>query len=611
MQLLVLPRSLPFGSSLGNPGRMGFGCLLHDTTGKWIIGAVGYIGTTNNTFAKYNRNLPRLESLHISLAQRGDDYNEAPSAWFILEAKESMTGDSTVCRGEDLPRWSLIALGLREVVDNGQSEAVGQEPDGLPCSDIQLVADNERPDTSVVKSLVYVLKTGTKTSKQNTVCLLLSLAMVEENKSSIGACGAIPPLVSLSMNLLQINLCEAAFFSCEPQCEEAKGLGIAVSDLMNNLNCNIMKIFIVFSITFTCAFLGNFVSNANPFPYEAIFNFGDSISDTGNADKTHPPFPRDSPYGSTYFKHPAGRLSNGRLIIDFIAEAYGLPFLPAYLNLTKDQDIKKGVNFAFAGATALDFEYFIREGVDKPATDNSLSVQIGWFKKFKPSLCKSKEECDNFFKKSLFLVGEIGGNDVMAHISYKDVIGLRELVPPMVEAITNATSALIEEGAMELVVPGNFPIGCISGILTVVNSTKKDEYDQFGCLIAYNTFIEYFNGQLKHAIETLRQKYPQAKIIYFDYYNDAKRLFQAPQQYGFTSDKNEILEACCGAGGTYNVDISIFCGSPGTKVCPDPSKRINWDGAHFTEVAYKQIAKGLVEGPFANPSLKSPPFKIA
>ncbi|KAJ1431714.1 SGNH hydrolase superfamily [Sesbania bispinosa] len=310
-----------------------------------------------------------------------------------------------------------------------------------------------------------------------------------------------------------------------------------------------MKIFIFFSITLTCVFFGN-VSNANPLPYEAIFNFGDSISDTGNADKTHPPFPNNSPYGSTYFKHPAGRMSDGRLIIDFIAEAYGLPFVPAYLNLTKDQDIKKGVNFAFAGATALDFEYFIRNGVDKPATDKSLSIQLGWFKTIKPSICKSKE-------------GEIGGNDVIAHLSYRNVTELRELVPSMVEAITNAIITLIEEGAVELAVPGNFPMGCISGVLTLVNSTQKDDYDQFGCLI------------------------------------------------GFTSDKNEIIKACCGASGTYNVNVHIPCGSPATTVCPDPSKVINWDGAHFTEAAYKQIAKGLVEGPFVNPSLESPPFKIA
>jgi len=91
---------------------------------------------------------------------------------------------------------------------------------------------------------------------------------------------------------------------------------------------------------------------------------------------------------------------------------------------------------------------------------------------------------------------------------------------------------LIEEGAVELVVPGNFPMGCSAGILTLVNSNKKEDYDEFWCLVAYNNLVEYFNGQLKNSIETLRQKHPEVKIIYFDYYNDAKRLYQTPQQYG-------------------------------------------------------------------------------
>ncbi|KAF5472691.1 hypothetical protein F2P56_009385 [Juglans regia] len=55
-------------------------------------------------------------------------------------------------------------------------------------------------NAGAVKSLVYVLKTGTENSKQNAACALMSLALVEENKSSIGACGAIPPLVSLLLN---------------------------------------------------------------------------------------------------------------------------------------------------------------------------------------------------------------------------------------------------------------------------------------------------------------------------------------------------------------------------------------------------------------------------
>ncbi|KAI5408441.1 hypothetical protein KIW84_054321 [Lathyrus oleraceus] len=326
-----------------------------------------------------------------------------------------------------------------------------------------------------------------------------------------------------------------------------------------------MNILYLFSITIACGIFGNIISNANPLPYEAIFNFGDSTSDTGNAAFDHPPMDKNSPYGSTYFKHPAGRLSNGRLIIDFIAEAYGLPFLPPYKNITQSQeDIKRGVNFAYAGATALEFKYFDRSGVRPPATENSLNVQFE----------------------------------------------LREIVPLIVESITNTTLALLEEGAVELVVPGNFPIGCNAGLLSMVNSKKKEDYDEFGCLISYNTFTEYFNEQLKNSIETLKQKHHQAKIIYFDYYNDAKRLYQAPQQYGFTSDKVEVLKACCGGGGPYNINEK-FCGMPGTTVCFDPSKQINWDGAHFTEASHKQIAKGLVEGPFANPSLKSAPFKIA
>ncbi|XP_061362052.1 GDSL esterase/lipase At5g45910-like [Gastrolobium bilobum] len=375
-----------------------------------------------------------------------------------------------------------------------------------------------------------------------------------------------------------------------------------------------MKIFILFSITLACGIL---VSNANSLPYEAIFNFGDSISDTGNAASLHKPPPGGdigkNPYGSTYFKHPSGRMSDGRLIIDFIAEAYGLRFMPAYLNLTEGQNVKQGVNFAYVGATALDMEYFIRKGINSVTPDEkSLSVQLDWFEKLKPSFCKTKEECDNCFKRSLFLVGEIGGNDVIAHmVANKNIPQLREIVPLIVEAITNTTTALIEEGAVELVVPGNFPIGCNSAVLTVKKSDNKDDYDEFGCLKSCNTLAEYYNEQLKQAIKTLRKKNPQAKIKYFDYFNDAKRLFQAPHQYGFSADKNETFKACCGAGGPFNFLPNINCGEPRSTVCSEPSKRINWDGLHYTEAAYRQIAKGLLEGPFAYPPLKSPPFKIA
>ncbi|KAL2335858.1 hypothetical protein Fmac_010304 [Flemingia macrophylla] len=364
-----------------------------------------------------------------------------------------------------------------------------------------------------------------------------------------------------------------------------------------------MNIFIIFSITFAYVFLGNDFSNANPLPYESIFNFGDSLSDTGNAATNHPAMPSNSPYGSTYFKHPSGRMSNGRLIIDFIAEAYGLPMLPAYLNITDGQDIKKGVNFAYAGSTAFDQNLLKQKLINVDAAAYSLSTQLDWFKKLKPSLCKSKEECEIYFKNSLFLVGEIGGNDINAIIPYKNITKLRELVPLIVEEISNTTTKLIKEGAVVLVVPGNFPIGCNSAVLATLNTDKEDDYDQFGCLTAYNAFIEYYNEQLKKAIETLRQENPHVRITYFDYYGAAKR---------FSSGKIQTFKACCGKGEPYGLSAQTPCGSFSATVCPDPSKHINWDGPHFTKQSIQRlIAKGIVEGPFANPSLKSPPFKIA
>jgi hypothetical protein len=47
-------------------------------------------------------------------------------------------------------------------------------------------------------------------------------------------------------------------------------------------------------------------------------------------------------------------------------------------------------------------------------------------------------ECQRYFKKSLFFVGEIGGNDLFSHISqnFSNFGILRNLVPLVVKEIT-------------------------------------------------------------------------------------------------------------------------------------------------------------------------------
>ncbi|CAL9174365.1 unnamed protein product [Musa hybrid cultivar] len=100
-------------------------------------------------------------------------------------------------------------------------------------------------------------------------------------------------------------------------------------------------------------------------------------------------------------------------MIDFIAQAVGLPFVRPYLAGNCAEDFRYGANFAVGGATALDNEFFRSTGLQITWTNYSLDAQLEWFRQLLPSLCSDSDVDTNrtLTGNSLFLVGEIGGND--------------------------------------------------------------------------------------------------------------------------------------------------------------------------------------------------------
>jgi len=159
--------------------------------------------------------------------------------------------------------------------------------------------------------------------------------------------------------------------------------------------------------------------------YSSLFSFGDSLADTGNLNFISSPQSPNCllpPYGQTYFHHPTGRCSNGRLILDFLgtaqippyplafsinfsikihsffvscaADSLGLRYLEPYLGFKngalKRENTVQGMNFAVAGACALDRGFFEEKGFTVDSIGNfSLRVQLDWFKELLPSLCNS------------------------------------------------------------------------------------------------------------------------------------------------------------------------------------------------------------------------------
>lgn len=82
-----------------------------------------------------------------------------------------------------------------------------------------------------------------------------------------------------------------------------------------------MGLSVLFAVFFlSCVNLVELKDSSPSCAFPAIYNFGDSNSDTGGISAAFLPIP--APYGEGFFHKPFGRDSDGRVILDFIGNLY-------------------------------------------------------------------------------------------------------------------------------------------------------------------------------------------------------------------------------------------------------------------------------------------------
>ncbi|CAO2191153.1 unnamed protein product [Urochloa humidicola] len=335
--------------------------------------------------------------------------------------------------------------------------------------------------------------------------------------------------------------------------------------------------------------------------YKRIFSFGDSTIDTGNfvhlIGKAKSKY-TEPPYGMTFFKKATGRACDGRVLLDFYAEALKLPLIPPYLPKKDSPEFPNGANYAVIGATTRGTNYSVPLLNGTVGVSWTLGVQMDWFEGMAKRIASGDGAKQHFLNDSLVVMGPISGNDYESLFNagggrpgddiFEDIIDIVIYITHFIEEL------ILDYGATAFLVPGSFPMGCYPSYLSKYHSDNPKDYDKHGCLRWINEVSQKHNKQLRDQLSWLGGFYTGVKLIYADYYGAAMEFIENPGRFGF----GDPLVACCGGDGRYHTGME--CNST-AKVWGDPSSFVSWDGMQLTERAYSIIAQGVLNGSFADP----------
>ncbi|KAH7837870.1 hypothetical protein Vadar_019150 [Vaccinium darrowii] len=349
-----------------------------------------------------------------------------------------------------------------------------------------------------------------------------------------------------------------------------------------------------------------FASPSN-FSYPAIFNFGDSNSDTGGL-VAGIAFPLGPPNGQTFFLKPSGRFCDGRLTIDFLMDVTGMPFLNPYLDSVGAPNFQTGCNFATGGSTIL------------PAKANSTSpfsfgIQVAQFIQFKTRvheiLAQDKKiqqflPFEEYFGQGLYMF-DIGQNDLDLAFYSKSDDQVLALIPTILAEFEIGMKELYYQGARNFWIHNTGPLGCLPRIIATFGMDQS-KLDEIGCVSSHNNAAKLFNSQLHARCVSFQGQFPGANLTYVDIFSIKSNLISNYSQLGF----KQSLAACCGYSGLpLNFDNRINCGETKNlngsfvtaEACNNTAEYVNWDGNHNTEAANLYVSSQILTGKYSESPL--------
>ncbi|MGC1463180.1 MAG: SGNH/GDSL hydrolase family protein [Terracidiphilus sp.] len=268
--------------------------------------------------------------------------------------------------------------------------------------------------------------------------------------------------------------------------------------------------------------------------YTAIYVFGDSYSDVGNA------------YLATHGADPAapyynGRFSNGPIWVDHVAGALGLPLFP-YLDT-----VDKGTDYAVGGAWVTQPQTILSQTV--PDVPQQVLIY----------LAAHGNKAD---PKALYII-QGGGNDILGNLS--SGIKAQTLGFQIALGISESELLLRQAGARNFIIPNLFNAGLLPaaqvgpGTSTFAKAASTATNQSLNTLLALEMLLE------------------GVRIQRIDVFTLLQAVQTAPTHFGF-------------------VNVTTPCLNSALVVCtnPDPDHTFFWDSYHPTEFGHAFFAVTVV-----------------
>ncbi|WP_088891563.1 SGNH/GDSL hydrolase family protein [Leptolyngbya ohadii] len=287
-------------------------------------------------------------------------------------------------------------------------------------------------------------------------------------------------------------------------------------------------------------------------PFEKLYVFGDSLSDTGNVFNASKQFLGTGSPPPPYYE---GRFSNGPVWIDYLAQKLNLTPQPIAVleNPQNQENPSESVNFAYGGATT--------------GTSSSLNAVVPGLqtqvREFKQLLANQAAD-----PNALFVIW-MGANDYLSAVNRADAATEPNPAVP-VQNITVAIESLYQSGARHFLVAnlpdlGETPLAKQQGNRVVQTLTQlSDRHNQL----------------LSQRLDELQRNLPDLHLLRLD----------IGKLYVNTAEAQTF-------------DLSNPCYSRATgAVCAQPDRHLFWDNLHPTTAAHREISENalaLIDRPTA------------